>query len=199
MTAELSHLEEQASRPDFWSQAQKAATISRKKSALERDLQQWRDIDGKQEDIGALLELAEESGDAGLLKELTFELDRFEQKLSALRLELLLSGELDINNAILAIHPGAGGTESQDWAQMLLRMYVRWAESKKFKVETLDLLAGEEAGVKSVTLSVTGAYAYGYLKAEAGVHRLVRISPRGGTPPLHRSLSIPRWTRISTS
>src|SRR6185295_2894938 len=189
MTAELSHLEEQASQPEFWSQAQKAAKISRNKSALERDLQQWRDIDGKQEDIGALLELAEESGDAGLLKELTFELDRFEQKLTALRLELLLSGELDINNAILAIHPGAGGTESQDWAQMLLRMYVRWGESKKFKVETLDLLAGEEAGVKSVTLSVTGAYAYGYLKAEAGVHRLVRISPFDANKRRHTSFA----------
>ena len=156
MTAELAHLEQQTSQPDFWNHAQKAAKISRKKSTIERDLQQWRDIDGKMNDLGALLELAEESGDAGLAKELTFELDQFEPKLAALRLELLLSGELDPNNAIVAIHPGAGGTESQDWAQMLLRMYVRWAESKKFKVETLDLLPGEEAGVKSVTLSVTG-------------------------------------------
>ena len=187
MTAELAHLEQQTSQPDFWSPAQKAAKISRKKSTIERDLQQWRDIDGKRSDLGALLELAEESGDAGLAKELTFELDQFEPKLTALRLELLLSGELDPNNAIVAIHPGAGGTESQDWAQMLLRMYVRWAESKKFKVETLDLLPGEEAGVKSVTLSVTGAYAYGYLKAEAGVHRLVRISPFDANKRRHTS------------
>jgi len=165
MTAELAHLEEQTAQPDFWNHAQKAANISRKKSTIERDLQQWRNIDGKMNDLRALLELAEESGDAGLAKELTCELDQFEPKLAALRLELLLSGELDPNNAIVAIHPGAGGTESQDWAQMLLRMYVRWAESKKFKVETLDLLPGEEAGVKSVTLSVTGPYAYGYLKA----------------------------------
>src|SRR5262245_5919938 len=116
MTAELSHLEEQTSQPDFWSDAQKAAKISRKKSAIERDLQQWREIDGKRNDLVALLELADESGDAGLVKELTLELGRFEQKLAALRLELLLSGELDLNNAIVAIHPGAGGTESQDWA-----------------------------------------------------------------------------------
>ncbi len=156
MTAELAHLEQQTSQPDFWNHAPKAAKISRKKSTIERDLQRWRDIDGKMNDLRALLELAEESGDAGLAKELTFELDQFEPKLATLRLELLLSGELDPNNAIVAIHPGAGGTESQDWAQMLLRMYVRWAESKKFKVETLDLLPGEEAGVKSVTLSVTG-------------------------------------------
>jgi len=189
MTAELAHLEQQTSQPDFWSHAQKAAKISRKKSTIERDLQQWREIDEKTNDLGALLELAEESGDAALVKELTFELDQFESKLTALRLELLLSGELDPNNAIVAIHPGAGGTESQDWAQMLLRMYVRWAESKKFKVETLDLLPGEEAGVKSVTLSVTGAYAYGYLKAEAGVHRLVRISPFDANKRRHTSFA----------
>src|SRR5712692_18501 len=189
MTAELAHLEQQMSQPDFWSHAQKAAKISRKKSTIERDLQQWRDIDGKRNDLDALRELAEESGDAELVKELTFELDQFEHKLAALRLELLLSGELDPNNAIVAIHPGAGGTESQDWAQMLLRMYVRWAESKKFTVKTLDLLPGEEAGVKSVTLSVTGPYAYGYLKAEAGVHRLVRISPFDANKRRHTSFA----------
>ena len=189
MTAELAHLEEQTAQPDFWNHAQKAAKISRKKSTIERDLQQWRDIDGKMNDLRALLELAEESDDAGLAKELTFELDQFEPKLVALRLELLLSGELDPSNAIVAIHPGAGGTESQDWAQMLLRMYVRWAESKKFTVNTLDLLPGEEAGVKSVTLSVTGPYAYGYLKAEAGVHRLVRISPFDANKRRHTSFA----------
>ena len=189
MTAELAHLEQQTSQPDFWSHAQTAAKIGRKKATIEHDLQQWRDIDGTMNDLGALLELAEESDDAGLAKELASELDRFEPKLAALRLELLLSGELDPNNAIVAIHPGAGGTESQDWAQMLLRMYVRWAETKKFKVETLDLLPGEEAGVKSVTLLVTGAYAYGYLKAEAGVHRLVRISPFDANKRRHTSFA----------
>jgi peptide chain release factor 2 len=189
MTAELAHLEQQTSQPEFWNHAQAAAKISRKKFAIEHELQQWRDIDGKMNDLGALLELAEESGDAGLEKELIAELNQFEPKLATLRLELLLSGELDPNNAIVAIHPGAGGTESQDWAQMLLRMYVRWAESKKFKVETLDLLPGEEAGVKSVTLSVTGAYAYGYLKAEAGVHRLVRISPFDANKRRHTSFA----------
>ncbi|MEO8339742.1 MAG: peptide chain release factor 2 [Nitrospirota bacterium] len=189
MTAELAHLEQQTSQPDFWNHAQKAAKVGRKKSTIEHDLQQWRDIDGKMNDLGALLELAEEIDDPGLMKELTFELDQFEPKLAALRLKLLLSGELDPNNAIVAIHPGAGGTESQDWAQMLLRMYLRWAEGKKFKVETLDLLPGEEAGVKSVTLLVTGAYAYGYLKAEAGVHRLVRISPFDANKRRHTSFA----------
>ncbi|MBA0915414.1 MAG: peptide chain release factor 2 [Nitrospira sp.] len=189
MTTELAHLDEQTSQPDFWSQAQKAAKTSRKKFSIERELQLWREIDSKMSDLAALLELAEESADAGLLKELSAELDQFDPKLAALRLEMLLSGELDPNNAIVAIHPGAGGTESQDWAQMLLRMYVRWAESKKFKIATLDLLPGEEAGIKSVTLSVTGPYAYGYLKAEAGVHRLVRISPFDANKRRHTSFA----------
>ncbi|MBP0120861.1 MAG: peptide chain release factor 2 [Nitrospiraceae bacterium] len=189
MTTELAHLDEQTSQPDFWSQAQKAAKTSRKKFSIERELQLWREIDSKMSDLAALLELAEESADAGLLKELSAELDQFDPKLAALRLEMVLSGELDPNNAIVAIHPGAGGTESQDWAQMLLRMYVRWAESKKFKIATLDLLPGEEAGIKSVTLSVTGPYAYGYLKAEAGVHRLVRISPFDANKRRHTSFA----------
>jgi peptide chain release factor 2 len=189
MTTELSQLEAQTAQPEFWSNAQAAAKISRKKAALEREIQQWRDIEAKLSDLGALLELADESGDPSLERELTTELNQFEPRLASLRVELLLSGELDPNNAILAIHPGAGGTESQDWAQMLLRMYVRWAERKKFNVETLDLLPGEEAGVKSVTISIAGPYAYGYLKAEAGVHRLVRISPFDANKRRHTSFA----------
>ncbi len=189
MTSDLQELEAQMGQPNFWTDARAAAGISRRKATLERELQQWREIEAKVNDLGALLELAHESGDAALEQELTTELNQFEPRLATLRLELLLSGELDPNNAIMAIHPGAGGTESQDWAQMLLRMYVRWAESKKFKVETLDLLAGDEAGIKSVTLSITGPYAYGYLKAEAGVHRLVRISPFDSNKRRHTSFA----------
>jgi peptide chain release factor 2 len=189
MTTELSQLDALTAQPEFWSNTQAAAKISRKKAALEREIQQWRDIETKLSDLGALLELADESGDPSLEQELTTELNQFEPRLASLRVELLLSGELDPNNAILAIHPGAGGTESQDWAQMLLRMYVRWAERKKFKVETLDLLPGEEAGVKSVTISIAGPYAYGYLKAEAGVHRLVRISPFDANKRRHTSFA----------
>ncbi len=136
-----------------------------------------------------MVELTEESGDTALERELATELDRFEASLRRLRLELLLSGEHDISNAILAIHPGAGGTESQDWAQMLLRMYARWAEQKEYKVETLDLQPGEQAGIKSATLSITGNYAYGYLKAEGGVHRLVRISPFDANKRRHTSFA----------
>jgi len=189
MTAELEELEAQMGQPGFWSDARAAAAVSRKKATLDRDLRQWREIETTLSDVDALLELARESGDAGLEAELLTELGRFEPRLASLRVELLLSGELDANNALMAIHPGAGGTESQDWAQMLLRMYVRWAENKQFKVETLDYLAGDEAGIKSVTIAVTGPYAYGYLKAEAGVHRLVRISPFDSNKRRHTSFA----------
>ena len=189
MTADLQELEATMGQPDFWSDARAAAGVSRRKVKLERELRQWHDIEAKLGDLTALLELAQESGDAALEAELAVELDRFEPLLAALRVEHLLSGDLDQNNAILAIHPGAGGTESQDWAQMLLRMYVRWAEGKQFKVETLDFQAGDEAGVKSVTISVNGPYAYGYLKAEAGVHRLVRISPFDANKRRHTSFA----------
>jgi len=189
MTADLQELEAQMGQPHFWNDARAAATVSRKKATIERELQQWRDIETKMGDLDALLELAHESGDSALETELAGELNQLEPRLATLRVELLLSGELDSNNAIVAIHPGAGGTESQDWAQMLLRMYVRWAEHKKFKVETLDLLPGDEAGIKSVTTSITGPYAYGYLKAEAGVHRLVRISPFDSNKRRHTSFA----------
>lgn len=189
MTAELEELEAKMGVPTFWNDTKSAASTSRKKVTLERELIQWREIEAKLGDLQALLELAEESQDASLEQELTTDLHRLETTLAALRVEMLLSGELDSNNAIMAIHPGAGGTESQDWAQMLLRMYVRWAETKTFKVETLDLLHGDEAGIKSVTISVTGPYAYGYLKAEAGVHRLVRISPFDANKRRHTSFA----------
>jgi len=189
MTDDLEELEAQMGQPNFWSNTRSAAVVSRRKSTIERELQQWREIESKMGDLGALLELAHESRDPGLESELVEELNQLEPRLATLRLELLLSGELDPSNAILAIHPGAGGTESQDWAQMLLRMYVRWAEQKKFKVETLDLLPGDEAGIKSVTISITGSYAYGYLKAEAGVHRLVRISPFDSNKRRHTSFA----------
>lgn len=122
-------------------------------------------------------------------RELASELGQFEASINQLRIELLLSGERDGSNALLAIHPGAGGTESQDWAQMLLRMFVRWAERKGYQVETLDLQAGEGAGIKSATLAINGPYAYGYLKAEAGVHRLVRISPFDANKRRHTSFA----------
>ncbi|TAJ24014.1 MAG: peptide chain release factor 2, partial [Nitrospirae bacterium] len=149
----------------------------------------WSDIEREYADLRAMLELAEETQDSSLASDLAADLERFEASVHQLRVTLLLSGEHDSGNAILAIHPGAGGTESQDWAQMLLRMYVRWAERKGYKVDTLDLQAGDEAGIKSATLSVAGDYSYGYLKAEAGVHRLVRISPFDANKRRHTSFA----------
>ncbi|MCC2640113.1 MAG: prfB [Nitrospira sp.] len=189
MTAEVNDIEAKTSQPDFWNDTQAAAKVNRRKAILDRELTRWSETERRQSDLETLLELAMESGDPGLEQELTAELLQFEKAVGQFRIELLLSGELDGRNAIFAIHPGAGGTESQDWAQMLLRMYVRWAERKGFKVETLDLLAGDEAGIKSATLSVTGPYAYGYLKAEAGVHRLVRISPFDANKRRHTSFA----------
>jgi len=135
------------------------------------------------------LELLEEEEDEEAARELKEEVEAISQDLDKLELKLMLGGKRDRNNAILSIHPGAGGTESQDWASMLLRMYQRWAERKGYKVEVLDLLPGDEAGIKSATLLVSGDYAYGYLKAESGVHRLVRISPFDANKRRHTSFA----------
>jgi peptide chain release factor 2 len=189
LTPELQALEQETANPDFWKDPKHAARISRKKAALEREVQRWSDIERRQGDLQAMAELAGETNDADLTHELATELKAFETAIGQLRIEMLLSGERDASNAILAIHPGAGGTESQDWAQMLLRMYVRWAERKGYKVETLDLQAGDEAGIKSATLAINGPYSYGYLKAEAGVHRLVRISPFDANKRRHTSFA----------
>ena len=137
----------------------------------------------------ALFELAQEANDPQIFQEVESHLNAFQKKLTQVEFEQMLSGEHDPLNAILSITPGAGGTESQDWAQILLRMYVRWAEKKGFKAEVLDFQAGEEAGIKGATIGVTGPYAYGYLKAEAGVHRLVRISPFDANKKRHTSFA----------
>ena len=136
-----------------------------------------------------MVELTGEQEDPDLQEELAKGIQQIEGVLEGWRLERLLSGEHDTNPAILSVNPGAGGTESQDWAQMLMRMYVRWAEQRGYKVETLDLQPGDEAGIKSVTLGISGPHAYGYLKAEAGVHRLVRISPFDANKRRHTSFA----------
>lgn len=131
----------------------------------------------KWEDLSTLIELGLEEGDESITDEVDKEYKELKKKLEDLKIKTPLNGPYDKNNAILSIHAGSGGTEAQDWAEMLLRMYTRWANDKGFEVETLDYLQGEEAGIKSVTLMIKGPFAYGYLKSEAGVHRLVRISP----------------------
>lgn len=161
----------------------------KERSRLQDELDRWNELLKQGEDLCQLIEMAEEEQDSAMLPELEDELAGLEKELTQLQLRTLLGEEHDINNAIVAIHPGAGGTESQDWADMLLRMYLKWAEKKGFKSQIVDQLPGEEAGIKSVTFTVSGEYAYGYLKAEFGVHRLVRISPFDANKRRHTSFA----------
>jgi len=153
-----------------------------------RELDQWRLAERQVDDVAAAIELSA-GGDSTLWRELGAQLNAFERTLGNLERDNLLSGDKDINNAIVTIHPGAGGTESQDWAQMLMRMYLRWAERSGYTTQVIDLLAGDEAGIKSVTFAVNGEYAYGRLRVEAGVHRLVRISPFDANKRRHTSFA----------
>jgi peptide chain release factor 2 len=189
LKSQIQTLEERMAAPNFWDDRRASQSVIRQKNLLEREIKSWDDMERRLDDLGAMVELAESEHDVSLEGELAAELNQAEQALTRLRVNLLLHGEMDAHNAILSIHPGAGGTESQDWAEMLMRMYMRWAETKGFKVETLDYLAGEQAGVKSVTLGIAGENTYGYLKAEAGVHRLVRISPFDANKRRHTSFA----------
>lgn len=173
--------------PNFWDDQQEAQKIINESNALKEMVNGYRELESQQEDLEVTYELAKEENDQELKEELEAELEGFTEKLNEYELQLLLNGPYDANNAILELHPGAGGTESQDWCSMLLRMYTRWGEKKGFKVETLDYLPGDEAGVKSVTLIFKGHNAYGYLKAEKGIHRLVRISPFDAAGRRHTS------------
>ena len=156
----------------------------------ERDLvREWNNYKKEVEDLLVLFELSDEEGSGDILKELERESDKLLQKVKSLELRGIMTAEEDQKNAILTIHPGAGGTESQDWAEMLMRMYLRWSDKNGYKTEILDLLPGEEAGIKSVTIEITGSFAFGYLKAESGVHRLVRISPFDSSGRRHTSFA----------
>lgn len=173
--AELEKSEKQISEPDFWNDQERAQKIVQHRSRIEKALEQQKNFETGISDAEVLFEFAEM--DESSLKELTALVRRLEKEVSLAETESLLSGETDTNNAICSIQSGAGGTDAQDWAQMLLRMYLRWAERKGFKVEILDEQTGSEAGIKSATFRIEGDYAYGLLSTEAGVHRLVRISP----------------------
>ena len=164
--------------PAFWDDNRGAQELIRERTELARTVGRVGELTTQASDLGVLLELAQEAGDDGSLDADVGEgVSRLRRELDEFELKVMLSGAHDAKAAILSIHPGAGGTESQDWAQMLMRMYLRWCERTGFKAEVVDLLPGEEAGIKSATIEVTGEYAYGYLKGEAGVHRLIRISP----------------------
>lgn len=183
----IAELEEMMANPSFWEDQEAAQSIISESNALKNLVNEYKALVSNHEDLEISLELVLEEGDEELAGELVPGVTELQNKLNDFELQLLLSDPYDQNNAILELHPGAGGTESQDFASMLLRMYTRWAEDKGFKVETLNFLPGEEAGVKSVTLLIRGHNAYGYLKAEKGVHRLVRISPFDASGRRHTS------------
>lgn len=174
---------------DFWNDVEKAQGILQKSKALKDKILRYENLIGRVEDLEVLIELSDEEEDLSTLDEIVTERADIEKRIDEFKIETLLSGEYDRNSAIFTIHAGAGGTEACDWAEMLLRMYTRWAETKGYKVETVDYLPGDEAGVKSITLEISGEYAYGYLKAEKGVHRLVRISPFDAAGKRHTSFA----------
>ncbi|WP_373022372.1 peptide chain release factor 2 [Terribacillus halophilus] len=185
--ARIAELEDLMLDPTFWDNQETAQKVINESNGLKESVDGYEKLVSRHEDLEVSLELVKEEADEDLRAELEEEIVAMRTSVDEFELLMLLSEPYDRNNAILELHPGAGGTESQDWASMLLRMYTRWAEQRDFKVETLDYLPGEEAGVKSVTLLIKGLNAYGYLKAEKGVHRLVRISPFDSSGRRHTS------------
>jgi peptide chain release factor 2 len=185
----IANYEEKMTAPDFWDDNDKAQGIIAELNAVKSVVEQYERLQTEQEDMQTMLELAEEEGDESLEEDIASGVRELVRKVSEFELQLLLNQPYDKLNAILELHPGAGGTESQDWAQMLYRMYTRWAEKRGYKVELLDYLPGDEAGIKSVSILIKGYNAYGYLKAEKGVHRLVRISPFDSSGRRHTSFA----------
>jgi peptide chain release factor 2 len=175
------------SKSEFWQDSERAKSVMRKTSSNKAVIDSWEALKGQVEDVEALFDLYDETPDEEVEKELSQSLRRLETRIASMEFESVMGGEDDEKNAILAIHPGAGGIDAQDWAQMLMRMYIRWAESKGFDVDIMHYQSGDEAGIKSATLEVAGRYAFGYLKAENGVHRLVRISPFDASHRRHTS------------
>src|SRR5512138_3071422 len=175
-------------KPTFWGDAQAAAAVSRERNALLVELDFWKAAELRQDDLEVLFELLGE-GDLDAPQEIDRLLRQYQADVDAKEIRTLLAGEHDRANAFLTIHPGAGGTESQDWAEMLLRMYLRWAERRGFRAEIVDQLEGEGAGIKSATVEIEGENAYGLLQSEVGVHRLVRISPFDANARRHTSFA----------
>ena len=186
---ELKDLQAETEQDGFWNNIEHSQKVSQQIKRLEHRIKKYDRLVSEWEDTVTLCEMAQEEDDASLLPEVTAGYDNLEKEISERRLAALLSGEYDANNAILTFHAGAGGTEAQDWAQMLYRMYMRWAEDHRYTVKLIDELRDQEAGIKSVTISISGDYAYGYLKGEQGVHRLVRISPFDSAKRRHTSFA----------
>ncbi len=174
---ELSNLEKETLKEDFWKDSKNSSKVLSRIKSLKAKCSDFKDIEAEISNLKEMTELVKLEPDEELEKEIVKNTKTIEKKVEKLEISTLLSGKYDLNNAILTIHPGAGGTESQDWAEMLYRMYTRWANKNNYELKELDYLEGEEAGIKSVTFEIIGENAYGYLKSEKGVHRLVRISP----------------------
>jgi peptide chain release factor 2 len=186
---EIEELEQKAAEPDFWDDVENSQKVLQKVKSLKSKLKKYHRLVSDLEDLETLCELGLEEQDESVVQEIEEGLKKLRGSFDKLKIETLLDGKYDKNNAIVTMHAGAGGTEACDWVEMLLRMYTRWAEAKGYTVKILDFLAGDEAGVKSVTLNVIGENAYGYLKAEKGVHRLVRISPFDASGRRHTSFA----------
>ena len=175
--SEIAELEAESAKEGFWNDLDRSQKVQKRMKQLQQKCEKYEKLQSTWEDLMTICEMALEENDDSMLGELETDYAKLESELEAMRLSTLLSGEYDANNVILSIHPGAGGTEAQDWAQMLYRMYTRWAERHGFTYTLMDWQDGEEAGIKSATISIEGENAYGFLKSENGVHRLVRISP----------------------
>ncbi len=193
----LEELEQAAQNPGIWNDHQEMQKINREKTLLERSVLGWKQLNSQVEDALVLLEMAKEAEDEATFSDVKSEILSIEKTVKELELKSLLSGETDANSSYLSVNSGAGGTEACDWAGMLMRMYLRYAEDHGYKVEILSLSEGEEAGIKSATLLIEGPYAYGHLKAEGGVHRLVRISPFDSNARRHTSFaSVAAWPEV---
>ncbi len=184
----LKNIEENLSKPEMWNDQEKMTSLSREKSIFEANLQEYQNLERIYNDAKDWLIFAEE-GEEDALISLDSALKLLNESIGQIKLALLLSSEEDVKDAILEIHPGAGGTEAQDWAEMLERMYLRFADLKHYKCQIIDYISGDEAGIKSVTMRICGPYAYGYLKSEKGIHRLIRISPFDASGKRHTSFA----------
>ena len=189
MRSEIEQLENRAAEPGFWDDMENSQKILQRTANLKAKVEKYEKLEARYEDALALIELGDEAEDESLIEEAQQELDGIRADIDRQHLETLLTGEYDKNNAILTFHAGSGGTEAQDWAEMLYRMYTRWAAAHGFNVKEIDYLDGDEAGLKSAVLLIEGENAYGYLKGEAGVHRLVRVSPFDSAGRRHTSFS----------
>ena len=189
MKSEIQQLENRAAEPGFWDDMENSQKILQRTANLKAKVEKFEKLDARYEDAIALIEMGDEAEDESLIDEAKEELEGIRAEIDRQRLETLLTGEYDKNNAILTFHAGSGGTEAQDWAEMLYRMYTRWAAAHGFNVKEIDYLDGDEAGLKSAVLLIEGENAYGYLKSEAGVHRLVRVSPFDSAGRRHTSFS----------